>query len=191
MDEAQPTAIEAWPRSIPATLFTGIIPFWHQWEESVYPSFQVKPLCLDSISKVPRPRVLKRMSYEIPHCVAPLVWFGAFSFVSGAIWTSFSANCLYPLPSPIFFSNWVVLFKKLICKQSLYIRDSSQFMSQWFALKILLSLFALWLGLWCLLLNKAFQFLQSPRFWSFSRDFWIPHLVFKGLLHPQILPIFS
>lgn len=55
----------------PATLSTGSIPFQRQREESVCPSFQVKSLCLDSVSKVLRPRILKRMSYEIPHDMSP------------------------------------------------------------------------------------------------------------------------
>lgn len=60
-------------------------------------------------------------------------------------------SCKLFIPTALpyfFFSNCVVLFKKLICKQSLCIRDLSQSVLQRFALKIfLLSLSASWLGL--------------------------------------------
>ena len=49
----------------------------------ISPSFQVKSLYLDSISKALRPFVLKRIGYEIPNCISLVARFRAFLFLSG------------------------------------------------------------------------------------------------------------
>ena len=48
-----------------------------------FPSFQVKSSGLDSISKVLRLFVLKRISYEIPNCISLVARFEAFLFLPG------------------------------------------------------------------------------------------------------------
>lgn len=121
-----------------------------------FPSFQVKSSGLDSISKVLRLFVLKRISYEIPNCISLVARFEAFLFLPGPSGLPFLWTVYIHCPVSAY---WVDFLKKSICKPSLYIRDLSQFMLQQFLLQIFpLGLFALWLCLRCLLLNKVFPF---------------------------------
>ena len=133
----------------------------------ISPSFQVKSLYLDSISKALRPFVLKRIGYEIPNCISLVARFRAFLFLSGPsglpfLWTVYIYCPVSAYSADFFFK------KKSICKLSLYIRDLSQFMLQQFVLKIfLLRLFALRLLFMMSFTEQSFPFLQSPRFRSF------------------------
>ena len=92
----------------------------HEKKVFASPSFQVKSLCLDSIYKVLRPFVLKRISYEIPNCISLVARLRAFPFFLGHL-DFLSCELLIFIAQ--FLPIGLTLKKKSICRPSLYIRD--------------------------------------------------------------------